>query len=138
MIRYDGRADALYIDLTEGPVHSQKEVKAGVILHLGENDTFRSLEIRDASRHIPLRDLGRLVLGQSAQRGSYKAVLELPRTIDPGDFGRLIQATRADGWEVAPARRRIEAEAAIGSNGPRALLFVRRKQPARSAPLKRA
>jgi uncharacterized protein YuzE len=130
MIRYDGRADALYIRLAEGAAESQFEVKPGVIMHQGPSEEFVGVEIRDASRHIPLKDLGRLILGESANRGEFKAVFELPKRLDRESYDGLIEATRAEGWEVAPARRRQEWEAMLAASTPKALLFVRRKQPA--------
>jgi len=130
MIRYDGRADALHIHLGDGAVQSQRELRPGVILHLGAHEKFLGLEIREASRHIALKDLGRLVLGECAYRGACKAVLEFPKAVNRADYEQLIAATQADGWEVAPARRRVQAEAALAASAPKALLFVRRKQPA--------
>ncbi len=130
MIKYDGQADSLYIHLSEGRPESHREVKPGVVLHRGPNERFLAMEIREASRHIPFTDLGRLILAEYAHHGACKAVLELPKALDRAEYERLIEASRADGWEVAPARRRVEAEAAMKASTPKALLFVRRKQPA--------
>jgi len=56
-ISYDTEADALYIGICEGKFARNREAMPGVILDIGTQDELLGIEILDASRRCPLKEL---------------------------------------------------------------------------------
>jgi uncharacterized protein YuzE len=56
-IRYDERADALYVRLAETAIVESEEVNDGLILDYDESGEFVGFELLQASRRRPSADL---------------------------------------------------------------------------------
>ncbi len=56
-VRYDKEADAAYIRLSGKHPQGAVELDAGVILHLTEDDKIVAIEILDASKRFPVKNL---------------------------------------------------------------------------------
>lgn len=59
-VQYDKDADAAYIQLSSKHPHGAVEINEGVILHTTEKDEIVGIEILDASRRFPIRNLYKL------------------------------------------------------------------------------
>jgi uncharacterized protein YuzE len=59
-VRYDKKADAAFIRFSSNRPIGGVEVKEGVILHVTDKDKIVALEILDASRRVPLKNLFKL------------------------------------------------------------------------------
>lgn len=59
-VKYDKKADAAYIQLSSKPPHGAVEVNSGVVLHTTEKDEIVGIEILDASKRFPIRNLYKL------------------------------------------------------------------------------
>ena len=61
-ITYDEHADALYIlfQSAEGKVKETIKFRDGILVDIGQDDQIFGLEILDATRRIPIEELGHL------------------------------------------------------------------------------
>ncbi len=59
-VKYDKKADAAYIQLSAKLPHGAIEVNEGVILHTTDKDEIVGIEILDASKRFPIRNLYKL------------------------------------------------------------------------------
>ena len=49
-------ADALYIRLSDTPIHDSEEVNPGIILDYDEKNNLAGIEILQVSKRVPLHD----------------------------------------------------------------------------------
>ncbi|MDI6788725.1 MAG: DUF2283 domain-containing protein [Planctomycetota bacterium] len=56
-IKYDKEVDAAYLRLCSRTPHSAIEIDEGVILHVTEDGKIVSIEILEASKRVPIRNL---------------------------------------------------------------------------------
>jgi uncharacterized protein YuzE len=56
-VRYDEEVDAAYIRLSSKRPQGAVEIDEGVILHLTDRDEIVSIEILDASKRFPVKNL---------------------------------------------------------------------------------
>jgi uncharacterized protein YuzE len=56
-VRYDEEVDAAYIRLSSKHPQGAVEIDEGVILHLTDRDEIVSIEILDASKRFPVKNL---------------------------------------------------------------------------------
>ncbi|MBM4034737.1 MAG: DUF2283 domain-containing protein [Planctomycetes bacterium] len=66
-ISYDTEADALYIEICEGKFASNREAMPGVILDIGSEGELLGIEILDASRRCPLKELAHVDISMPLQ-----------------------------------------------------------------------
>ncbi|MBI5561233.1 MAG: DUF2283 domain-containing protein [Deltaproteobacteria bacterium] len=59
-VQYDKEADAAYISLSSKRPHGAVEIDEGVILHTTGTDEIVGIEILDASKRFPIRNLYKL------------------------------------------------------------------------------
>jgi uncharacterized protein YuzE len=59
-VKYDKAADAAYIQLSSKHPEGGVEISEGVILHTTEKNEIVAIEILDASRKFPIRNLYKL------------------------------------------------------------------------------
>jgi len=59
-ITYDTKADAMYIQFQEGEFAANKEIEEGIILDLGKGGALLGIEVLEASKRFPLKDLARV------------------------------------------------------------------------------
>ena len=59
-VQYDKEADAAYIQLSSKHPEGAVEINEGVILHTTEKDEIVGIEILDASKRFPIRNLYKL------------------------------------------------------------------------------
>lgn len=59
-IQYDKMADALYIYLREGKVAKTLKVKSYFLVDLDRSGNVLGIELLDASRRIPKKEIGRV------------------------------------------------------------------------------
>lgn len=59
-VQYDKEADAAYIQLSSKHPHGAVEINEGVVLHTTEKNEIVGIEILDASRRFPIRNLYKL------------------------------------------------------------------------------
>jgi len=65
-VRYDKKADAAFIRFSAKRPVGGVEVKEGIILHVTDKDQIVALEILDASRRLPLKNLFKLEVSKAA------------------------------------------------------------------------
>lgn len=63
---YDKKTDAVLIRFSSRRPVGGVEIKEGVILHVTDNDKIVALEILDASRRVPLKNLFKLQASKAA------------------------------------------------------------------------
>lgn len=61
-VRYDKEADAAYIQLSSKKPDGAVEIAEGVVLHTTYNNEIAGIEILDASKKFPVRNLYTLEL----------------------------------------------------------------------------
>ena len=59
-IRYDGKADALYLRLDDSKVVESEELKPGIVLDFNAKKQVVGIEVLDLKRRIPKGDLKQL------------------------------------------------------------------------------
>ena len=59
-IDYDPEVDALYIQFQPGKVKQSRKILEGVVLDIAKDGRIFGIEILDASRRIPLSQIGRV------------------------------------------------------------------------------
>jgi uncharacterized protein YuzE len=59
-IRYDEKADALYLRLDDSKVVESEEVKPGIVLDFNANKQVVGIEVLDLKRRVPKADLQQL------------------------------------------------------------------------------
>lgn len=59
-IKFDEKADALYIQFQVGKVKETLKMREGILIDIGENDKLFGIEILDVSKRMPLNQLGHL------------------------------------------------------------------------------
>jgi uncharacterized protein YuzE len=59
-VRYDKEVDAAYIQLSSKHPDGAVEIDEGIVLHTTGEDEIVSIEILDASRKFPIRNLYKL------------------------------------------------------------------------------
>ncbi len=59
-VQYDKEADAAYIRLSSKHPHGAVEINEGVVLHTTEKNEIVGIEILDASKRFPIRNLYKL------------------------------------------------------------------------------
>ena len=59
-ITYDKQADAMYIKFQEGKFIANKEIKEGIIIDIGENNSLLGIEILEVSTRFQLKDIARV------------------------------------------------------------------------------
>lgn len=59
-VQYDKEADAAYIQLSSKHPHGAVEIKEGVVIHTTGKDEIVGIEILDASKRLPIRNLYKL------------------------------------------------------------------------------
>ena len=59
-IRYDGKADALYLRLDDSKVVESEELKPGIVLDFNANKQVVGIEVLDLKRRVPKGDLKQL------------------------------------------------------------------------------
>ena len=64
-VRYDKKTDAAFIRFSSKRPVGGVEVKEGVILHVTDEDKIVALEILDASRRVPLKNLFKLEVSKA-------------------------------------------------------------------------
>ena len=66
-VYYDKKANAVFIQFSSKRPVGAVEIKEGVILHVTDKDKIVALEILDASRPVPLKNLFQLQVLKSAR-----------------------------------------------------------------------
>jgi len=59
-IRYDGKADALYLRLDDSKVVESEELKPGIVLDFNAKKQVVGIEVLDLKRRVPEGDLKQL------------------------------------------------------------------------------
>ena len=59
-IRYDRKADALYLRLDDSKVVESEELKPGIVLDFNANKQVVGIEVLDVKRRVPKGDLKQL------------------------------------------------------------------------------
>ncbi|MBF0466740.1 MAG: DUF2283 domain-containing protein [Nitrospirae bacterium] len=66
-VRYDKEADAAYIQLSSKKPDGGVEIAEGVVLHTTSKDEIAGIEILEASRKFPVRNLYKLELSSTVK-----------------------------------------------------------------------